>query len=189
VTAWPDLPASVRQCVRCRQVRRCTALVPVAAGPDGQPCDSAGWRCARPCSPPGGRPPIGPPVTIRLPAELRAGVEALAEPGEKLAETVRRLLAAAVDAAAAPPPAAAPLVPAPLPPGYALASADLAGARGVLAHDRSGLPVVVGPVYSDKGTAGIADVISHLPAWTIAGTVRMVTRAHLDQHGDGMWRQ
>jgi hypothetical protein len=82
-------PVDVQICRKCRQVRRVTALVPV----DGE------WQCAEPCRGPGGRPAVGPPVMVRMPPELRAGVEELARPGEPLAATVRRLLVDAVAAA------------------------------------------------------------------------------------------
>jgi hypothetical protein len=83
-------PSQVTICQVCGEIRRTTSMVP---DPDG------GMRCARPCKRNvGGRPPIGPPVLIRMPPELRAAVEALAMPGEKLAATTRRLLTEAVEA-------------------------------------------------------------------------------------------
>jgi len=39
-----------------------------------------------------GRPPVGPPVLIRFPAQLRGRVEADARPGESFAAAVRRLV-------------------------------------------------------------------------------------------------
>lgn len=41
---------------------------------------------------PRGRPPIGAPILIRLPAETRDRIEARKRDGEALAETIRRLL-------------------------------------------------------------------------------------------------
>lgn len=82
-------PAEVEVCQHCRQLRRRSALAPVPGG----------WQCREPCRNPGGRPPVGPPVLIRMPQHLRDAVEALARPGEKLAATARRLLTAAVDTA------------------------------------------------------------------------------------------
>lgn len=202
IAAPAELPG-VQICEVCRQVRRETALVAVEGG----------WRCADPCRKPGGRPPVGPPVLIRMPLELRAAVEALAAPGEKLAATARRLLADAVASAAdelepspcsdcgrwhsgwIPPgcprsedssgPAAAPV-----PSGYQPRQdgPPIEGSRGVLAEDRSGLPVLVGPVYSEKGVTAVRTLIKALPGWTVVGTSRIVSKAHLDDHGDGMWR-
>jgi hypothetical protein len=82
-------PPGVTICQVCGEVRRITSMAPDADG---------GMRCARPCKRNmGGRPPIGKPVLIRMPPELRAAVEARARPGESLAATARRLLASALD--------------------------------------------------------------------------------------------
>jgi hypothetical protein len=91
VTAAADSaePVGVRECVNCHQVRRVSALRETARG----------WQCAEPCRNPGGRPPVGPPVLIRMAPELRAGIKALGRERESLAATARRLLAAAVAAA------------------------------------------------------------------------------------------
>lgn len=199
-------PVGVQLCDTCGEVRRETALVPV---------DGGGWRCAEPCRKPGGRPPIGPPVLIRMPVELRAAVEALALPGEKLAATARRLLAAAVaDARADREPAACsacgrwhqgwipPGCPlsdagseaAPAPAG-ALASAAVqlpehegaelpeTGKRVVLAYTWRGEPVVIGPVYTPKGSAAIEDAVNDSPearGWRVTGTVRLISKADLE---------
>lgn len=48
-------------------------------------------------SAPRGRPPIGDPILIRLPAITRKRLKATARPGEKIAATVRRLLDKALD--------------------------------------------------------------------------------------------
>jgi hypothetical protein len=60
---------------------------------------SHGDGCSRSAPRGRGRPPIGRPLTVRLPDELRARVAAAALPGERdLAETVRRLLDSATAA-------------------------------------------------------------------------------------------
>lgn len=226
MTAASPEPAGVEICGNCHQVRHAAALVPAEGG---------GWRCAEGCRHPGGRPPVGPPLLIRMPADLRASVEALREPGESLAATARRLLADAVAAAegqgaddgktaagsraekTAPGPAA-PACPdcggprelslgnvamcgqcggifdmaaaATVPPGYQPreAAAEIEGSRGVLAEDRAGRPVLVGPVYSAKGVAELRALIGSHPGWAVLGPVRIVSKAHLAAHGDGMWR-
>lgn len=250
MTAASPEPVGVQVCASCGQVRRLAAMVQH---------DDETWQCAAPCRRPGGRPAVGPPVLIRMPPELRAAIEALSLPGEKLAATARRLLGSAVaaasadqaaaarpfcrapgsegpvcpwldededeDQAAAPgqcpacsrwhpgwippacplskvgPPPALTLAPAPAPAAPRAAAAP-AGyrprqdgqedspfrGRGVLAEDRSGRPVVVGPVYSDKGVAAIRAAIEALPLWVPVGEVRMVTKAHFEEHGDGMWK-
>jgi len=190
----------VQLCDTCSEVRRETALVPV---------DGGGWRCAEPCRKPGGRPPIGPPVLIRMPVELRAAVEAMALPGEKLAATARRLLAAAVaDAEADREPAAcsacgrwhqgwipagcplsdaspeaAPARPPVQLPEHDGAELPDTGKRVVLAYTWRGEPVGIGPVYTPKGSAAIEDAVNGGPearGWRVTGTVRLISKADLE---------
>lgn len=83
-------PLEVTICQVCGEVRRTASMVP---DPDG------GMRCARACKRNvGGRPPVGPPVLIRMPQELRDAIETRRRPGESLAGAARRLLAEAVEA-------------------------------------------------------------------------------------------
>ena len=155
----------VQLCDTCGEVRRETALVPV---------DGGGWRCAEPCRKPGGRPPIGPPVLIRMPVELRAAVEALALPGEKLAATARRLLTAAVTASSSPggPGMAAMRRPEP--------DSSATGKRVVLAEDLQGSTVVVGPVFTDKGIAEVEQMISAKVGWSVTSPARIVSKAQVE---------
>jgi len=190
--AGTGAPAGVQICQRCGQVRRESALVSTAEG---------GWQCVEPCRKPGGRPAVGPPVLIRMPAELRAAVEARSLPGESLAATARRLLADAV--------APAPFCNAPGESGARCPWADdddqatapvqetrtaatqaarrrvserssaIEGMRGILAENWRGDPVVIGPIYTDKGAREIETAIGNYIGWTVAGPVRMITKAQL----------
>lgn len=167
-------PAGVTICQVCGEVRRETSMVP---DPDG------GMRCAEPCKRNvGGRPPIGPPVLVRMPVELRAAVEALSQPGEKLAATVRRLLGEAVGGPQQPEEAPAagpgPSVQAVARRAGAGGSA-IEGPRSVLAETWRGEPVVVGPVYTAKGAEEIRAEIEKHGGWTVVGPVRSITKARL----------
>jgi hypothetical protein len=167
-------PVGVRECVNCHQVRRVSALRETACG----------WQCAEPCRNPGGRPVVGPPVLIRMAPELRAEIEGLALPGEKLAATARRLLSGAVAAAsrpADPEPGPASGPPARLPSGKG--ALPETGKRVVLAYTWRGEPVVIGPVYTPKGAAEIEAKISGSPeasGWRVTGTVRLISKADLE---------
>ena len=52
--------------------------------------------------------------------------------------------------------------------------------RGVLAEDLQGAPVVVGPVYTDKGLEAVRKLIEAHPGWTVHGTARLISKAQLE---------
>ena len=55
-----------------------------------------------------------------------------------------------------------------------------AGRRVVIAEDRDGGLVVVGPVYTDKGVQELRELIGRQPGWTVTGTARQLTKAQLE---------
>ena len=52
--------------------------------------------------------------------------------------------------------------------------------RVVVAEDRQGSAVVVGPVYTDKGIAELRRLIEAQPGWTVTGEARLVSKAELE---------
>ena len=52
--------------------------------------------------------------------------------------------------------------------------------RVVLAADGQGTPVVVGPVYTDKGVDELRQMIEARPGWTVEGTAPLISKAALE---------
>jgi hypothetical protein len=53
-------------------------------------------------------------------------------------------------------------------------------ARVVLAEDQQGAPVVVGPVYTDKGVEELRALVESRPGWVVTGTARILSKAQLE---------
>ena len=68
-------------------------------------------------------------------------------------------------------------------PGHHRRPAMTAGRRVVIAEDRDGAVVVIGPAYTDRSVQDLRELIGRQPGWTVTGTARQLSNAQLEWKG------